>query len=323
MFGGGLMSGPAVIPEDGVFVFDQAITGERWGFDLATGAQLWGPGPAEPAGQYYGMSETYYMGKILSYGYSGALICYDIKTGDVLWTYEATNVGYESPYGNYPMYATAVADGKIYMISGEPSLTQPMWRGPNLCCIDVETGDEMWKIAFMSAGDGGAHLTAPCTVIADGYIVGLNYYDNRIYCFGKGPSETTVTGPATSVPLEESVLITGTVIDVAPGTQQLEQAIRFPNGVPAVSDASQENWMEYVYMQQGCPADAEGVEVVLTTLDPNGNTYEIGRTTSSLSGVYGYAFEPPVPGLYKITATFEGSNAYYQSYAETYINVRE
>jgi len=322
-FGGGTMSGPSVIPEDGVFVFDQAMTGERWGFDLATGAALWGPTPAEPAWQYYGMSETYYLGKILSYGYSGELICYDIQTGDVLWTYEATNVGYESPYGNYPMYATAVADGKIYMVSGEHSLTQPMWRGPNLRCIDVETGEEVWKISFMSAGDGGAHLSAPCTVIADGYIVGLNYYDARIYCFGKGPSETTVSAPATTIPLGEAVLITGTVMDIAPGTQQLEQSKRFPNGVPAVSDAAQENWMEYVYMQQGCPADAEGVEVVITTLDPNGNTYELGRTTTSLSGTFGCAVNPPVPGLYKIIVTFEGSNAYYGSYAETYINVGE
>ena len=112
-------------------------------------------------------------------------------------------------------------------------------------------------------------------------------------------------------------------MDTAPGTQQLEQSKRFPNGVPAVSDASQENWMEYVYMQQGCPAAAEGVEVVITTLDPNGNTYEIGRTTTSLSGTFGCAVNPPVPGLYKIIVTFEGSNAYYGSYAETYINVGE
>jgi hypothetical protein len=159
--------------------------------------------------------------------------------------------------------------------------------------------------------------------MADGYVVGLNYYDNRIYCLGKGPTETTVEAPATTVALGEEVVITGTVIDIAPGTKQQEQSGRFPNGVPAVSDASQEDWMEYVYMQQGCPANAEGVEVVITTLDPNGNTYELGRTTTTLSGSYGLTVEPPVPGLYKITATFEGSNAYYRSYAETYINVAE
>ena len=128
-FGGGTMSGPTVVPEDGVMLYDQAMTGQRWALDLATGAPLWGPSDPEPAWQYYGMSETIYDGKILSYGYSGVLIAYDIKTGEVLWSYTAENVGFESPYGNYPMYATAVADGKIYMVSGEHSLTQPQWRG--------------------------------------------------------------------------------------------------------------------------------------------------------------------------------------------------
>jgi len=93
--------------------------------------------------------------------------------------------------------------------------------------------------------------------------------------------------------------------------------------VPAISDEDQSAWMEYVYQQQAKPKDAEGVEVVLTTLDPNGNTYEVGKATSSMSGVFGCAFEPPVPGLYKIIATFEGSDSYYRSYAETYINVEE
>jgi outer membrane protein assembly factor BamB len=322
-FGGGTMSGFTAVPEYGVMLYDQAMTGQRWALDLFTGEPLWGPSDCEPAWQYYGMYETIYMGRILSYGYSGTLICYNITTGEILWEYLAENVGYESPYGNYPMYATGVADGKIYMVSGEHSLTQPMWRGPNLRCIDVETGEEVWKIAFMSAGDGGAHLTAPCTVIADGYIVGLNYYDNQIYCFGKGPSQTTVKGPETTIPLGEEVLITGTVTDVSPGTKQLEQASRFPNGVPAVADEDQEDFMEYLYEQQPFPEDAEGVEVVLTTIDPNGNFYELGRTTSSISGTFGCAIEPPVPGLYKIIATFEGSNAYYSSYAETFINVAE
>jgi cell division septation protein DedD len=63
--------------------------------------------------------------------------------------------------------------------------------------------------------------------------------------------------------------------------------------------------------------------VVITTLDPNGNTYELGRTTTSLSGTFGYAIDPPVPGVYKIIATFEGSESYYSSYVETYINVGE
>jgi len=71
------------------------------------------------------------------------------------------------------------------------------------------------------------------------------------------------------------------------------------------------------------PEDAEGVEVVISALDPNGNTYEVCKSTSTVSGVFGCEFTPKVPGLHKIIATFEGSDSYYCSYAETYINVEE
>ena len=150
----------------------------------------------------------------------------------------------------------------------------------------------------------------------DGYVVGLNYYDNKIYCYGKGPSKTTVTAAPKVTALGSRIVVEGTVTDQSAGTKQLEQASRFPNGVPVVSDASQQGWMEYVYMQQG-------VEVVLTTFDPNGNTYEIGRTKSSTRGTFGCEVDLPVPGLYTIIATFEGSAAYYGSSAETYVSVTE
>jgi hypothetical protein len=318
-FGMGSLQGPTVDPEDGVFLFSESINRRRWGYDLETCEMLWGPTESESPLNYYGMSSNIYDGKLLSCGYGGELIAYDIRTGDILWTYTAENVGFESPYGNYPTGIVFIADSKIYLTSSEHSPTQPLWRGPNLRCIDAETGDEVWKTLFWGAGMG----SGTGAVIADGYIVGLNFYDNQLYCFGKGPSATTVTGPETSIPLGEEVLIKGTVIDTAAGTMQEEQAARFSSGVPAVSDESMSAWMEFVYMQQPCPEDATGVEVVLTTLDPNGNTYELGRTTTDLSGTFGLTVDTPVPGRYKITATFEGSDSYYGSYAVTYINVKE
>jgi hypothetical protein len=94
-------------------------------------------------------------------------------------------------------------------------------------------------------------------------------------------------------------------------------------GTPAISDDSMTQWMEYLYMQQPMPTNATGVKVKLETLDPNGNFYEIGTTTSDASGNYAYSFTPNVPGKYTIIATFEGSNSYFSSYAETAINVAE
>jgi hypothetical protein len=97
--------------------------------------------------------------------------------------------------------------------------------------------------------------------------------------------------------------------------------MRFPNGVPAVSDANMSDWMLYVYKQFARPADAVGVEVVVSVLDPNNNCYEVGRATSDATGFFSCSFTPEVPGKYTVYATFAGSGAYYGSSAETAINV--
>jgi len=151
----------------------------------------------------------------------------------------------------------------------------------------------------------------------------MDTYDQRVYAIGKGASSTTVTAPDMGVPLGKSVLVRGTVTDVSPGTKDADLTIRFPNGVPAVSDANMSDWMLYVYKQFERPADVTGVEVVVSVLDPNNNSYEVGRTTSDASGFFKMAFTPEVPGEYTIIASFEGSGAYYGSFAETGINVEE
>ena len=76
-------------------------------------------------------------------------------------------------------------------------------------------------------------------------------------------------------------------------------------------------------MQQPKPADANGVEVILSVLDPNNNVYEIGRTISDIDGSYGLIWEPEVPGKYKVIASFEGSESYWGSNADTYLGVNE
>jgi len=306
----GIMSMGAVDPEDGVFLFEEQITRKRWGYSLDTMEMLWESEP-EASMNYYGMSDIIYDGKLYSYGYSGELIAYNITTGEKLWTYTATNVGFESPYGNYPLNLGCVADGKIYLYSDEHSPTQPLWRGSYLRCIDADTGTELWKINHW-----GATLT-----IADGCLVDLNEYDNRIYCYGKGPSATSITIQNDVVPLGDSVIIKGTVTDESPGTKQLEQAGRFPKGVPAVADEYQEDWMEYMYMQQSCPTYYDGVDVKLEVLDPNGKFYEIGTVKSDGAGIFKKMWTPEVEGEYTVIATFEGSKAYYRSYAETVFGV--
>jgi hypothetical protein len=81
--------------------------------------------------------------------------------------------------------------------------------------------------------------------------------------------------------------------------------------------------MEYVYQQKPRPTDITGVEVIVSVLDPNTNCYEVGRATSDENGMFKLMFTPEVPGEYSVFATFEGSEGYWPSQAETSIGVSE
>jgi hypothetical protein len=158
-------------------------------------------------------------------------------------------------------------------------------------------------------------------VIGDSIIATMDTYDQRVYAIGKGPSATTVAAsPKVSVE-GSSVLVEGMVTDVSPGTNSAGLKMRFPNGVPAVADENQSDWMLYVYKQFARPADVVGVEVVVSVLDPNNNVYEVGKVTSDATGFFHCPFTPQVPGEYTIYVTFAGSGAYYGSSTETAINI--
>ena len=310
-----------VDPEDGVFLFELPMTLQRWAYSLETMQPLWGPTAPEEAFHFYGMSESIYDGKLLSYGYGGQMIAYDIKTGEILWKYDATSIGTESAYGGlYPIGIATICDGKIYAVSSEHSPTQPLYRGPNLRCINASNGAELWSILFW-----GARMspTEASVYIADGIVVGLNYHDMELYAFGKGPSATTVTAsPKVSV-MGSSVVIEGTVTDQSPsGKRNTNGLLDFTlKGTPAISDEDMSAWMEYMFMQQPMPEDAKGVKVKLTAIDPNGNYQDIGYATSDTAGKFATSWAPPVPGEYFVTAEFEGSASYGSSFDTTFFTV--
>jgi hypothetical protein len=296
-----------VDPEDGVFLFSCSQTRTRWGYSLTTGQLLWQSQPEEQM-KYYGMTSTnIYNGMLLSGCYlnGGILVCYNITTGEVLWKYEPQQIGTESPFGDYPAEIACIADNKIFIYSSPLWRTQPLWRGSYVRCINATDGTEIWKVLHYGSA-----------VVADGYVLGLNYYDNKIYCYGKGPSQLTVLAPDNGIDLGKSLVIHGTVTDVSAGTKQTEQAARFPSGVPVVSDDSQEAWMEYVYEQQSKPQNATGVNVDLSVLDSNGNYRSIGTATSDASGFFSYSYTPEVPGIYTVFASFAGSKSYWPSSSE-------
>jgi hypothetical protein len=161
--------------------------------------------------------------------------------------------------------------------------------------------------------------------MADGVLVGLNYFDGEIYGFGKGPSATTGSAPQTAPALGQSVTITGTVTDQSSaGKRTTNGGLDFVlKGTPAISDEDMTAWMEYLFMQQPIPGNAKGVEVTLDAIDPNNNFIHIGTTTSDASGNYGLPWIPEVPGTYQIIATFAGSKSYGPSFSTTYMTVGE
>lgn len=250
-------------------------------------------------------------GKNYICGYDGVVRCFDGKTGARLWEYALPSAGLETAYGTYPMYAgVTIADHKVYVSPDEHSPDSDMWRGGKLYCIDADTGKALWAVS------GYYHYQT----ISNGYVTAVNSYLQTIYTFGKGPSSTTVSAPQVSVAKGTTVMITGTVTDQSSGAKQLVNDGKF-TAVAAVSDESQDAWMDYLYMQHAKPADVKGVQVKLSAIDSNGHPADIGSATTDSSGNFGFAWTPNTEGSYKILARFEGTKAYGSSEDTTYITV--
>jgi hypothetical protein len=297
--------------ESGVFILRCAQTGQLWGYSLTNGNKLWGPTPTPPMDEqfyYYSQNCGIYDGILLVTGqYTGTIYAYEATQGSPLWVYRASSqpYPYESAYGNQMTLSLgAVCDGVIYTSSTEHSPTNPLWRQSYVRGVDIATGKELWKVACFSQGFS----------IANGYLVTASQYDNLVYCIGKGPSATTVKAPETEIPLGSRVLIQGTVTDQSPGKAK---------GMAAVSEESMQGWMEYIYEQQPKPNNVKGVTVQVTATDPNGNFQDVGTATGDAFGNFAISWTPPVPGVYKVTATFAGSASYGDSSAGTAFIVSE
>lgn len=297
-------------------------TGQRLAYNLDDGNLRWGPVGDQPGFQYYSSREGFpAYGNLYVTGYGGVVYCFSMKDGTQVWSYgnggagNTTNSGDETPWGNYPTHAAAFADGVLYTMAGEHSPNTPLYKGNRARALDASTGQELWTLLDWSASGLGTSV-AP-VAIADGYLIFANAYDGQVYCLGKGPSAMTVEAPMAAITQGQSLVIRGAVTDISAGTEQDEQAKRFPNGVPAVSDESETAWMEYVYQQQSRPTDVTGVPVTLSVVDANGNYRIIGNTTSTADGFFTYNWKPDIEGQYTVYASFAGSESYYPSNAVT------
>lgn len=298
---------------DGAYAIFAKETRQWYVYSTLTGDLMWGPSQPETELHMYGVTAAIAYGKLFSadsIGAGGMIYAYDLKSGELLWNHATPSMGFDGYWPTSPASIGCIADNKLYLYGFEHSPGPDLERGFEVRCLDADTGDELWVLPFWANG----------LAVADGYLVGLNSYDNQIYAIGKGPSATTITTPQTAIPKGTSVLLTGTVTDQSAGAKQLVQDGKF-SVVPAVSDQSMTPWMEYLYMQMPKPESATGVTVKLTGYDPAGNPIDIGTTTTDINGKYGLTWTPTLEGTYHITATFDGTNSYGGSQDSAYLAV--
>lgn len=271
-------------------------------YDVRTGQVKWITEPLTNPWSMYGTSVVVAYGKFYAGGYGGDLNCYDIANGKLLWTYATGSAGFQTPYGFWPIYSgLTVSDGKVIFTTSEHGNgVATLYTGEKIYVVDAQTGREVWKV------NGWFEQCA----IADGKLVSHNCYDNKLYCFGKGPSQTTVSAPQSAVPTGTAMMITGTVTDQSPGQK----------GSPAISDGDQAAWMAYLHMQKPMPS-ATGVRVTLTAIAADGSSTEIGTVTSDASGLFKKSWTPTTEGEYTIVASFGGTESYGGSFAETAVVV--
>jgi hypothetical protein len=240
----------------------------------------------------------------------GTTRAYSLKDGHQVWA-STSFPSTEYNENAVPMTNSMVlVGGNVYVFAGYSSQYKinPISRSAMLVCINATTGDISWTL------NGGLRPSSA----ADGYIIGTGDYDGNLYCVGKGPTSTAVTAQQQA---GGSVLIQGSILDASPVSSGATLTTIFPNGVPAVSDADMSVWMDYLHMQNAtllnAPPQCTGVAVTLTAVDPNGNAINIGTVTSDGDGHFAYQWTPTIAGLYKIYATFAGSNSYFTSHGVT------
>ena len=284
----------------------------NYAFSLDNGQFLWKTEPLQYL-SIYSVSRRIYDGKLYAAGMTGVVYCFDLATGKTLWTYDVAD-----PYqaeilwsDNWPETVMFAEGGKIYLFHSEHSANQPLPRGAPALCLNATTGEVLWRVngLFRKTDWGGS------PIMGDSVIALYNTYDQQVYGIGKGPSAMTVEVPMAVVTMGSSIVIQGTVTDVSPGTAQTSVKLRFPNGVPAVSDESVGEWMKYVYVQFPRPTDIKGVDVTLSVLDANNNYREIGTTKANSDGFFTFNWKPDIEGQFTVYASFAGSKSYYPSHA--------
>jgi hypothetical protein len=303
---------------DGLAVFANDANYDVLAYNVATCTKAWeyqmtGSNGAAP--NIYDLFQMKgYFGKDVAIweGLGGDVWAINVKDGTLKWYANTTQwagpSGIETPYNVWPLwvFSSSCVSNDVGYFAGGHEYNPPLFHGAQIYAVNMTDGSLVWKTLDTSVTS---------TIIAYGKLVSLNAYDNQLYCFGKGPSAITVNAPSVGVSTATPITISGTVMDVSPGTKQQLVASNYPNGLPCVSDASESGFMESVYQQQVMPNNVTGVPVTISVIDSNGNYRQIGSTTSDALGSFDFTWTPDIPGHFTVYAQFAGSNSYYPSSA--------
>jgi outer membrane protein assembly factor BamB len=287
----------SIIAYNGYFWLSENTNRTYDAFDMTTGDKvLRSTQAAYPWGDFWAYGGEAAYGNVYIGTYDG-VYAFNATTAEKVWEFTANNSYTEEPYGRYPFWSFGVvAQNTLYIPSGEHTPTT-IYNGQRLYAIDTATGTEKWNIL-------GYYSSV--TAVADEKLFASNGIDGYVYCFGTGPTATTVT--ATN--MGNWVGISGTVMDQSPAQ---------PN-TPAVSKDSMSAWLEYLHMQQPKPTNTTGVPVMLTATKSDGTSVTIGTATSDADGNFAFKWTPPSQDIYRITATFAGDDSYYGSDATTTVS---
>jgi outer membrane protein assembly factor BamB len=288
---------------NGPIILIDGATAEFVAYNVKTGQEQWRASMGElPWGMVPDYCYCIHNGTFYTGSYDGHVYAYNLDNGNLVWQSDYYGDEDESLYGTQPFNGRMVgADGILYISTDTVYQLMPRTRFHALVAINETTGDFLWKLP----------IGAKPRSIANGYLVATDGENGIQYCIGKGKTETSITAPTVAVAAGTGVLIQGTVLDMSPGMP----------GVPAVSDADMSEWMDYLYGQNATllnsPPSPEGVAVRILAIGSDGNPTLIGTVMSDSSGHYSFKWTPGQADTYKITATFDGSDSYWGSWAET------
>ena len=110
----------AIDHENSVLIFEDRELLRHTAYSMVDGHELWTTQPVDQYDYFRSTTRCAY-GNFYFCGYGGVLYCYDDVTGNLEWTYgnggegNTTASGLVTAWGHYPIFPTAIADGKVFL----------------------------------------------------------------------------------------------------------------------------------------------------------------------------------------------------------------